>query len=86
MDYVGQGRLEISALGDEINEAARTEQAAQGDQVLASKPLLERLVEADASALDLDPQRVAYHALAETEGASGKAKREAGSIAVPDVR
>jgi len=88
--YVGQvasqGRLEISALGDEMNEAARIEQAAQGDQVLASKPLIERLGEDDASALDLDPKRLAYRALAEVEGVSEKAKRDAGSIAVADVR
>ena len=88
--YVGQvasqGRLEISALGDEMNEAARIEEAAQGDQVLASKPLLERLGEDDASALTLDPKRVAYRALAEIEGVSEKAKRDAGSIAVADVR
>jgi class 3 adenylate cyclase len=82
----GQGRLEISALGDEMNEAARIEQAAQGDQVLASKHLLERLGEDDAAALDLDPQRAAYHALDEIEGVSDKAKRDAGSIAVTDVR
>jgi len=81
-----QGRLEISALGDEMNEAARIEQAARGDQVLASKPLLERLGEDDASAISLDPTRVAYRALAEIEGVSEKAKRDAGSIAVADVR
>jgi len=88
--YVGQvasqGRLEISALGDEMNEAARIEEAAQGDQMLALKPLLERLGEDDASALTLDPKRVAYRALAEIEGVSEKAKRDAGSIAVADVR
>ena len=88
--YVGQvasqGRLEISALGDEMNEAARIEQAAQGEQVLASKPLLERLADDDASGLDLDPQRVTYRALTDIEGVSEKAKRDAGSIAVADVR
>jgi hypothetical protein len=50
------------------------EQAAQGDQVLASKPLLERLSEEHASAPRLDPERVAYRALAEIEGVSEKAK------------
>jgi class 3 adenylate cyclase len=88
--YVGQvasqGRLEISALGDEMNEAARIEEAAQGDQVLVSKPLLERLGKDDASALTVDPKRVAYRALAEIEGVSEKAKRDAGSIAVADIR
>jgi class 3 adenylate cyclase len=87
--YIGQvasqGRLEITALGDEMNEAARIEQSAEGGQVLASKPLVERLAEGDASALGLDPTRVAYWTLAEMEGVSEKAKRDAGSIAVADV-
>jgi class 3 adenylate cyclase len=87
--YVGQvasqGRLEITALGDEMNEAARIEQSAEGGQVLASKPVLERLDEEDASALRLDPARVAYRALADIEGVTEKAKRDAGSIAVADV-
>jgi len=87
--YVGQvasqGRLEITALGDEMNEAARLEQSAQGGQVLASKPLIERLDEDDASALSLDPARVSYRALGDIEGVSEKAKRDAGSIAVADL-
>jgi class 3 adenylate cyclase len=87
--YIGQvasqGRLEITALGDEMNEAARVEQSAAGGQVLASKPLLERLDAEDASALALDPARVSYRALADLEGVSEKAKRDAGSIAVADV-
>jgi class 3 adenylate cyclase len=87
--YVGQvasqGRLEITALGDEMNEGARIEQSAAGGQVLASKPLLERLSPDDASALGLDPARVAYRALADIDGVSDKAKRDAGSIAVTDV-
>jgi class 3 adenylate cyclase len=87
--YVGQvasqGRLEITALGDEMNEGARIEQSAEGGQVLASKPLLEQLEDDDASALALDPARVAYWALADLEGLSEKAKRDAGSIAVADV-
>jgi class 3 adenylate cyclase len=87
--YIGQvasqGRLEITALGDEMNEAARVEQSAQGGQVLASKPLIERIDEDDASALSLDPARVSYRALADIEGVSEKAKREAGSLAVADV-
>ena len=87
--YVGQvasqGRLEITALGDEMNEAARIEEAAEGDQVLASKPLIERLEDDDASTLSLDPARVSYRALADIEGVSEKAKRDAGSIAVADL-
>jgi class 3 adenylate cyclase len=87
--YVGQvasqGRLEITCLGDEINEAARVEESAAGDQVLASKPLIERLHEEEASRLSLDPARVSYNALADFEGVSEKARRDAGSIAVADV-
>jgi len=68
-----------------MNEAARLEQSAQGGQVLASKPLIERLDEDDASALSLDPARVSYRALGDIEGVSEKAKRDAGSIAVADL-
>ena len=87
--YIGQvasqGRLEITALGDEMNEAARIEESAEGDQVLASKPLIELLAEDDASALSLDPARVSYRALADIEGVSEKAKRDAGSLAISNV-
>jgi class 3 adenylate cyclase len=78
-------RLEITAVGDEMNEAARIEQSASGGQLLASKPLLERLDEGDATALCVDPARIAYHALGDIKGVSAKAKRDAGSIAVADV-
>lgn len=87
--YIGQvarqGRLEITALGDEMNEAARIEQSAKGDEVLASKALVERLDEADASALGVDPSQIAYRALREQEGATDKAVRDAGWIPVADV-
>jgi len=88
--YIGQvateGRLEVTALGDAVNEAARIEQSATGGRVLASKPLLERLNAEDAAALDLDPTRLAYELVAELQGASDKAARDAGSIAVADVK
>ena len=87
--YVGQvasqGRLEITALGDEMNEAARIEETAEGGEVLASKPLLERLAPDDAAAVGVDPARVAYRALGDIDGASEKARRDAGSVAVTDV-
>ena len=45
--YIGSivtsGRSEVTALGDEVNEAARMEACASGGRALASKPLLERL-------------------------------------------
>jgi hypothetical protein len=87
--YVGQiassGRLEVTALGDEVNEAARIEQSAAGDEVLASKPLLELLDPADAEAVGVDPVRLAYRSVADLPGATGKAIRDAGTLAVADV-
>ena len=87
--YIGQvasqGRLEITALGDEMNEAARIEESAEGGQALASKPLIELLAKDDASTLSLDPARVSYRTLADIEGVSEKAKRDAGSLAVAEV-
>jgi class 3 adenylate cyclase len=87
--YMGQiasqGRLEVTALGDEMNEAARIEESAPGGQVLASKALLERLDRADAVALNLDPTTITYTALAELEGVSDKTARDAGTVAVADI-
>jgi class 3 adenylate cyclase len=88
--YIGQvvtsGRLEITALGDEVNECARIQQSAHGGQVLASKPLVERLSDEDAAALDLDRPRLRYTTVAELPDATDKALRDAGSLAVVDVR
>ena len=62
--YVGNittaGRAEVTALGDEVNEAARIEACATGGLALASKDLVERLEPDDAAALDLDPDHVTY--------------------------
>ena len=59
--YVGgivtAGRSEVTALGDEMNEAARIEVSATGGRILASKALLERLNRVDAQALGLDTGR-----------------------------
>ncbi len=53
--YVGLiksvARSEVTALGDEVNEAARIEASASGGRALASKALIERLNRADARAL-----------------------------------
>ena len=69
--YVGNistaGRSEVTALGDEVNEAARIEACASGGRALASKDLIERLDPEDAAALDLDPDRVTYTALGELD-------------------
>ena len=51
--YMGQvvtgGRLEVTALGDEVNECARIQQSARDGAVLASKAVIERLVDGDAT-------------------------------------
>jgi len=87
--YIGQvvtgGRLEVTALGDEVNECARVQQVAAGGQILATKTLLERLTEADASAVHLDRRRIVYTALAELAGANPKALRDAATLAVTQL-
>ena len=77
--YIGSiitpGRTEVTALGDEVNEAARIEACATGGRLLASKGLIERLDPTDADQLGIDPNRVQYTQLAAdldtaTEGSS----------------
>ena len=84
--YIGQivtgGRLEITALGDEVNECARIEQSARGGAILASKGVIERLTPEDAAAVGIDPPHLTYRALAELEGVDEKARRDAGTVAV----
>ncbi len=79
------GRLEVTALGDQMNEAARIEAAAAGGAILASKDLVERLDAVDATATDIDPHTVAYITINELEGVSDKAIRDAGTIAVTNI-
>ena len=79
------GRLEVTALGDEMNEAARIESAATGGIALASKLLLERLEPAEAADLGLDPDEMTYVTIGKLDGSSEKAVRDAGSISVTTV-
>jgi class 3 adenylate cyclase len=79
------GRLEVTALGDQMNEGARIEAAATGGAILASKDVIERLDEPDAQATGLDPGRLAYTPLGELAGASDKAIRDAGAIPVTSI-
>ena len=67
------GRLEVTALGDEVNECARIQQSARDGQILGSKTLIERLSEADAAALGIDPGATSYRALGELPGVDVKA-------------
>lgn len=76
------GRLEVTALGDQMNECARIQSAASNGSILASKELIERLDSDDALATDIDADAIAYTPLAELEAASDKAIRDAGAIPV----
>lgn len=76
------GRLEVTALGDEVNQAARIQDTCRGGGILVSKDLVERLDPATAVGLGLDPEATAYEILGDLEGASEKARRDAGGLAV----
>jgi class 3 adenylate cyclase len=87
--YIGQlateGRLEVTALGDEVNECARIQESASGGSLLVSKTALEQLSAGEARSIELDPEHVHYTTLAELPGASEKARRDAGTIAVAQL-
>jgi class 3 adenylate cyclase len=84
--YIGQlvtgGRLEITALGDEVNECARIQESAQEGETLVSKAVVEHLSGDDAAGLEIDPDSVLYRTVSELPGASEKAKLDAGTIPV----
>jgi len=87
--YLGQvvtgGRLEVTALGDEVNECARIQQSARDGVLLASKPVVERLDLEDAHALGLDPLTLMYRTVGELPGVTPKAVRDAGGVPVVSV-
>lgn len=72
-------------LGDEVNEAARAEQAASGGQIPATKSLLERIRPVDAEELGFDPDVLRYQALEQLPGVSEKVVRDAGELAGAQV-
>jgi class 3 adenylate cyclase len=87
--YIGNistaARVEVTALGDEVNEAARIEACATDGLMLASKGLIERLTDGDASALGIDPDRITYTRLADLATATDKARRDAPAISVCEL-
>ena len=87
--YMGQlvtgGRLEVTALGDPVNECARIQESARDGDILASKQLVENLTDEDAASLNLDPDSLVYRTIAELEGSSEKARRDAGGIPVTTI-
>jgi class 3 adenylate cyclase len=82
---VTAGRLEATAIGDEVNEAARIEACATGGRALASKALIERLSADDARALGIDPDALRYTMLGDLPSATEKARRDAPAIAVCEL-
>jgi class 3 adenylate cyclase len=78
-------RFEVTALGDEVNEAARIESCATGGRTLVSKALVERLDDRAAAELDVDRDRVTYTQLADLGTATEKARRDAPAIAVCEL-
>ena len=87
--YMGQlvpgGRLDVTALGDEVNETARVQETAPPGKTLATKQLLERLDAGDAQAAAIDLDAVRFKVLGELPGVSDKARRDAGGLAVAFV-
>ena len=78
-------RSEVTALGDQVNEAARIEACATGGRTLASKDLVERLDPDDAESLGLDPDSLIYTQLSDLNTATEKARRDAPAIPVCEV-
>jgi class 3 adenylate cyclase len=85
--YVGLiksiARSEVTAMGDEVNEAARIEACATGGRTLASKSLIERLDRHDA--MDLAIESVSYSLLGELDHATEKSRRDASMIPVCEI-
>jgi class 3 adenylate cyclase len=83
--YHNDRASEVTALGDEVNEAASIEACASGGRMLAAKNLIERLEPNDAAALAINPDRLMYTRLAELSTATEKARNDAPAIAVCEV-
>jgi class 3 adenylate cyclase len=87
--YLGQlvpgGRLEVTALGAEVNECARIQQCARRGALFASKQALELLDSTDTQGLGIKPTHLAYAPLAAMDTATEKVRRDAGTIAVAAI-
>jgi class 3 adenylate cyclase len=87
--YLGQlittGRLEVTALGDEVNECARVQESCRGGTILGTKQLLEQLDPHDAAAIGVRPDATVYTQLAGWPTATDKARRDAPALPVTPV-
>jgi class 3 adenylate cyclase len=77
--------LEVTALGDEVNEGARIQQSARDGALLASKALVERMSVEDGRRIGVDPEEVVYTTVAELPGVDAKAMRDAGTLPVTEL-
>lgn len=84
--YMGQlvpgGRLDVTALGDEVNEAARIQEAAGPGETIVSKQLLEQLYPEDAAEVGITLEKVMYRTVAEVAPEAQKVLRDAGGLAI----
>ncbi|HYI45179.1 MAG TPA: adenylate/guanylate cyclase domain-containing protein [Actinomycetota bacterium] len=84
--YIGQlvpgGRLDVTALGDAVNECARIQDCADAHSTLVTKDLIERLSDDDAARLGIDADKVRYDLVSTLPGADEKAIATAGAVAV----
>lgn len=87
--YIGQlvpgGRLDVTALGDPVNECARIQECAERHQTLASKSLVERLDADHAAAVGIDPDKVRYRLVRDLSQGPEKAVTTVGAIPVTAV-
>lgn len=87
--YIGQlvpgSRLDVTALGDAVNECARIQDCAEPHQTLASKDFIERLGSDDAASVGIELDNVRYRLLADLPQSAEKAIRAAGTIPVTVV-
>lgn len=84
--YMGQlvpgGRLDVTALGDEVNETARVQESADPGTTLVTKQLLERLGGGDGAVPGIDLESARFKVLSALASATDKARRDAGGLAV----
>jgi class 3 adenylate cyclase len=84
--YMGQlvpgSRLDITALGDAVNETARIQEAAAAGETIVSKQLLEQLAPDDAAGLGINLEKISYRLLEEVAPDAHKVIRDAGGVPV----
>jgi class 3 adenylate cyclase len=84
--YMGQlvpgSRLDVTALGDAVNETARIEEAAAAGETIVSKQLLEQLTPDDAAEVGIDLEKISYRLLQEVAPDADKVVRDAGGVPV----